>query len=417
MPKPPREVTILVSSALGAAALTYVCYRWRRRHDTKPISGSAYEALIGNTPTKFLPQLSKMLQCQVFVKLESANPGGTGKDRAAQRMIETAEQNGTLPPPRLNAQTVRHVFSPPADSRSIPDPDLELIQTAMQTSRTGGLVVEGTSGSTGIALATLCQAKGHAIIVIVPDDQAQEKKQLLETLGAVVHVVKVCSISHPQHYVKVAQRLACRAKQLGTSVLFPNQFENLDNYQVHFDTTGPEIYRHRPDVFVMSAGTGGTIAGVSRYLKMKNANTRIVLVDPEGSVLANKINHNVAFTIQQTERELLRHRYDSIAEGIGLDRVTVNFQQAIVDCAVTISDQDAVDMAHWILHHEGLLIGSSSAMNLVGVAKVAQPHQRVLTIVCDSGQRHLTRFWNRAFIESRGLAWPSIDHVPEFLLV
>lgn len=403
---------------------------------------SAYESLIGQTPCIHLPNVSKLAGRQIFVKMESWNPGGTGKDRAAASMIAAAEASGLLPEPRTTgvssccaSTSLRNFKFENSSSTSTNntnnsnhnnDDDDAILHEAMQRSYTGGLIVEGTSGSTGIALAALATAKGHACLVVLPDDQASEKKGLLEVLGAIVHVVATAAITNPQHYVNVANRLATRAVSLHQiQAVFMNQFENLANVRVHYETTGPEIWHQcHPDAFVMSAGTGGSISGVAKYLK-EQGNCRVVLVDPVGSVLYSKVEHGVAFTTQQRERALLRHRYDSIAEGIGLDRITANMEQGLpfVDTAITVSDQEAVDMAHYILKHEGLLVGSSSAMNLVGAVRTAMEFPkgsgcRVCTVICDSGQRHVTRFWNRDFIHARGLRWPEniVDSLPECIM-
>jgi cysteine synthase len=417
-----RAITGLVSCTTLIGVIGYWYWHSSRlqRKQNKHSANSAYESLIGNTPCILLPNLSKLVGRQIFVKMESWNPGGTGKDRAAASMIAVAEASGLLPEPKRNGMK-----SPPLDLKLQEpfDDDDATLNKAMQRSITGGLLVEGTSGSTGIALAALAAAKGHACLVVLPDDQAAEKRILLEVLGAVVHVVPTAAIANPQHYVNVACRLAARAVSLNIKAIFVNQFENLANFRVHYETTGPEIWKQcRPDAFVMSAGTGGTIGGVATYLK-EQGNFRTVLVDPVGSVLYSKVEHGVAFTSQQRERALLRHRYDSIAEGIGLDRITANMGKGLpfVHTAVTVSDQEAVDMAHFILKHEGLLVGSSSAMNLVGAVRTAlqlpEGCSRVCTVICDSGQRHVTRFWNRDFILSRGLQWPEdvADKIPECL--
>lgn len=409
-------------------AVVGVTIRWyrhrnpRRRRPQENNADSAYECLIGNTPCILLPNISKLVGRQIFVKMESWNPGGTGKDRAASSMIAAAQAAGQLPEPRKSAAISELTLQQVRDPSCGTDDDT-ILSKAIERSLTGGLVVEGTSGSTGIALAGLAAAQGHACLVVLPDDQADEKRTLLEVLGAVVHVVPTAAIANPQHYVNVANRLAARAVALGTKAVFINQFENLANYKVHYETTGPEIWKQcRPDAFVMSAGTGGTIAGVSKYLK-EQGSCLIILVDPAGSVLYSKVEHGVAFTSQQRERVLLRHRYDSVAEGIGLDRITANMEQGLpfVDSAMAVSDQEAVDMAHFILQHEGLLVGSSSAMNLVGAVRAALKlpggSSRVCTVICDSGQRHVTRFWNREFILSRGLIWPrdGINRIPACL--
>jgi len=337
--------------------------------------------------------LSAVLKREIFVKMECMNPSGTGKDRAAMAMIRAAEKE---------KKQLR-------------------------------VVVEGTSGSTGIALASLCASRKYPLVVVMPDDQAQEKVQLLQCYGAKVHIVPNCAISNPNHYVNTARRLA---EQMSDHACFMNQFENQANYMAHYTTTGPEIYsqirqkRRKLNCFVMSCGTGGTLSGCGKFLKEKDPNIRIILVDPPGSCLYNKIKHGVAFTLEQRERSQKRHRYDTIAEGIGLDRITacLDFGLDSIDDAFLVSDQAAVDMAHWMLRNEGMFVGSSSAMNLVGAAIAAQqlPENSVIvTIVCDSGQRHLTRFWNRDFIvNQRGLRWPgdetkkeisSTNNLPEFM--
>jgi len=294
-----------------------------------------------------------------------------------------------------------------------------VIREAMRRSRTGGLVVEGTSGSTGISLAMLAKCFGHACVVVLPDDQAEEKRTILRTLGAVVHVVPTAAISNPNHYVNVARKIADRARcNHNIRAVFVDQFENTANFDTHYATTGPELWRQCPnlDAFVMSSGTGGTMSGVSRYLKERSdGKCRTVLVDPPGSALYHKITHGVAYAQQQRERSLKRHRYDTIAEGIGLDRVTRNTSLGLdyVDEAIQVTDQEAVDMAHWLLQTEGLWVGSSSAMNVVGAVRTAlslPEGSDVVTVVCDGGHRHVTRFWNREFVTAWGLRWPGDCH-------
>jgi len=317
-----------------------------------------------------------------------------------------------------------------------------MVLRALEKSRTGGLVVEGTSGSTGIALATLCASRGHACLVVLPDDQAVEKQRILRSLGAVVYEVPTAAISNPKHYVNLGRKAAMLARdRFGVLAVFVDQFENLSNFDIHYHKTGPELLgqlralgRSRLDAFVMSSGTGGTIAGIATYLKEQQEDcyyyyddddkheheTRIVLVDPPGSSLYHKIEHGIAFAVEQRERHLRKHRYDTLAEGIGLDRITKNFSSGLdcIDGAVRVTDQEAVDMAHWILRVEGLWIGSSSAMNLVGAVRTAlslREGASVVTMVCDGGQRHATRFWDPGFVEEWGLEWPGADSVPECL--
>ena len=421
-------VATSTAASLGLLAI-WACYRrkcYRKKPSTNksrtssgPDDSSAYESLIGDTPMVRLPKLSALISRHIYVKMESLNPGGTGKDRAALSMLKAAEAAGRLPRAAATTVSPRRVVASNSNANDAPstyDSILDdVLQQSMHRSRTGGLVVEGTSGSTGISLATLCASRGHACLVVLPDDQAAEKQGILKTLGAVVHVVPNAAISNPNHYVNVARRLAERARKVwGFSAVFTDQFENVANYQVHCDQTGPEIARQCPGLcaFVMSSGTGGTISGVGRYLKENGwSRCKVILVDPPGSALYNKVEHGVAYALQQRERSLKRHRYDTLAEGIGLDRVTKNLALGVnfIDTAIRVTDQEAVDMAHWLLENEGLWVGSSSAMNIVGAVRTALDEAEgsiIATIVCDNGNRHLTRFWNRIFCIDWGLQWP-----------
>jgi len=516
------------------------------------ISRGGYESLIGNTPLLYLPHISSMLpnRAKIFVKMECMNPGGTGKDRAARSMVLDAEKRGELPPPlarnddidddsrhqRINIGVSKnnrisdgdelkkntpqlydriHDNQNPSTSSSalfnIPSNVHDAILKALHNTQTHGIIIEGTSGSTGISLASLSCSRGHATIVVMPDDQSKQKVDLLKRLGCGVVVVQNCSISNPSHYVNMARRVwewlqeerrydayywdnvLCKRnghangnRTVGDGnarppkliqAAFMNQFENLANVRSHYLTTGPEIYSQldgKVDAFVMSAGTGGTLVGVGGYLKERwwhdchagrrdvssqspvkfsHSSPRIVLVDPPGSSLYNKVKYGVAYALQQSEQTLRRHRYDTLAEGIGLDRITANFglgcdaivwggrkaafgdriamlandddyarclddalpstfdrQSKIIDDALFVTDQQAVDMAHLLLRREGLFVGSSTAINLVGALAVAStmpPGSNVVTVVCDGGQRHVGRFWNRDFVvKERRLVWP-----------
>lgn len=434
-----------VGLGLGAASIVmlvgYAFHRRDKRHiaDDETQPPSAHEALIGSTPLVRLEKISTLVGRNIWVKMESMNPGATGKDRAALAMIRQAEREGLLPPPvivslsSLDLQVQKRTNSTSTNAANQQDPVMmQILHRAYQKSRSGGIVVEGTSGSTGIALTTLAASRGHACLVVMPDDQAAEKQAILRALGAIVYVVPTAAISNPKHYVNIARRLAQMACANGIQAAFMNQFENEANFQMHYQSTGPELW-HQFQVratarenrwpfflargphlaaFVMSAGTGGTISGMGKYLKeQSNGACQIVLVDPPGSSLYHKVKHGVAFAPQQREQLLQRHRYDTIAEGIGLDRLTHNLSLGLgyVDDAIAVSDQEAVDMAHFLLETEGLWVGSSSAMNVVGAIRVAsqlEPNAHVVTIICDSGARHATRLWNRDFIVGRGLSWP-----------
>ena len=416
-------LAIAVSSLLVSEKRKY-----KRQDDVSP-QEPVYEKLIGSTQLVRLDKLSGLVGRSIWVKMESMNPGATGKDRAALGMLQEAERQKMLPPPALmSLSSLTLKPQPLMDQES--NPMMEIVDKAFRKSRTGGIVVEGTSGSTGIALANLSAARGHACLVVLPDDQASEKQAILRALGAVVYVVPTAAISNPNHYVNIARRLAEKAQAKGIQAAFMNQFENEANFDFHYRVTGPELWdqfhaetmrsgifnfwrgAQQLSAFVMSAGTGGTISGVGKHLKERSTGMcRVVLVDPPGSSLYNKVKHGVAFAPQQREQKLQRHRYDTIAEGIGLDRVTHNLSLGLdfVDDAIAVSDQEAVDMAHFLLQVEGLWVGSSSAMNIVGAIRVAlglEATSNVVTIVCDSGSRHVTRMWNRDFVTKWGLEWP-----------
>ena len=473
---------------------------------SNPITQGGYESLIGNTPLLYLPHLSSLIpnNVKIYVKMENMNPGGTGKDRAAKSMILDAEQKGDLPHPlgfvidkrggiveqrdgSEHPESENNKVESTCDNSNIPQNIQSAIETALHNTQTHGIIIEGTSGSTGISLASISSSRGHGVIVVMPDDQSLQKREFLERLGCGVVVVKNCSISNPGHYVNVARRIwewvqierryddwywkhIITAKKSGDNehvnsnctrlikAAFMNQFENLANLHSHYLSTGPEIYEQlngEVDAFVMSAGTGGTIVGVGGYLKDRwwldhgrklkpqRARPKIVLVDPPGSSLYNKVKFGVAYAPQMSEQRLRRHRYDTLAEGIGLDRITANFglgcidigwkqdgisfktkidttqshpgghlieKSKVIDDAISITDQQAVYMAHYLLRHEGLFVGSSTAMNIVGALMLAQtmpPGSNLVTVVCDGGQRHTSRFWNKDFIKEWGLTWPT----------
>ncbi|PIA13842.1 OAS-TL 2 protein [Coemansia reversa NRRL 1564] len=337
--------------------------------------------LIGNTPLMRINSLSEATGCEILGKAEFLNPGGSSKDRVALFLVEQAEAAGQLKP------------------------------------HTGNSIFEGTSGSTGISLAMVARAKGYDCHIVMPNDQAIEKAQLLERYGATVERVPPCSIVDEGHFVNVARRRAAEFgagndKQRG---YFVDQFENPRNAEAHFRTTGPEILQQtngRIDAFVHGSGTGGTIAGVTRYLKKHVSGLRSILADPQGSGLANKINHGVMFATTEREGTRRRQQVDSLVEGVGLNRLTRNFASllrtdgCLLDGAESVSDADAVRMSRWLMAHDGLFIGSSSAINCVAALRMARqlgPGHTIVTVLADSGQRHLTRFWCDSVLATRGL--------------
>lgn len=436
------NITFIFTGAVVVTAAYAVQKSFRRNREDTSVRTAHEQLILNGTPMVKLQVVSKLLDRNVFVKMECLNPGGTGKDRAALSMIWRAEQEGLLPKPILTRNHDNDLLLHPmiksseelietrntsqkGETKSTSTHTLEqMITQAMKRSRTGGLVVEGTSGSTGIALATLCAARGHACLVVLPDDQAKEKQTILRSLGAVVYEVPTASISNPNHYVNIARKAAILAREtMQIDAVFTDQFENEANFDIHYHQTGPELWaqrRGKVDAFIMSSGTGGTIAGVGSYLKERNPAVQIVLVDPPGSALYHKVEHGVAYAVEQRERTLKKHRYDTLAEGIGLDRVTHNFTLGLdsIDRSIRVTDQEAVDMAHWMLRTEGLWMGSSSAMNCVGALRVAldlPSGSNVVTMICDGGQRHATRFWNPDFVKDWGLKWPDDNCIPECL--
>jgi cysteine synthase A len=335
--------------------------------------GSGYSSLIGNTRLIRLASLSRESGCEILGKCEFLNPGGSGKDRVALRAVEAAERAGLLQP--------------------------------------GGLLVEGTSGSTGISLALLARARGYSCAIFLPNDQAAEKAALLRRLGAAVTETPPVSIVNAGHYVNRARAAAAAAAAAGTPALFVDQFDSPHNAAAHYEGTGPELWAQtggRVDAFVCGAGTGGTLGGVGRFLKEATGGAaRVHLVDPPGSVLLRLVNDGVAWAPQLAERTLRRHRADTLVEGVGLDRVTANMAAALpyIDSAWGVSDAEAVGMARRLLREEGLFLGSSSALNCVGALRAAAalgPGHTVVTLLCDSGARHLSRFWCDEVVREAG---------------
>ncbi|KFH45486.1 Cysteine synthase-like protein [Hapsidospora chrysogenum ATCC 11550] len=341
--------------------------------DDDGVASDGIEACIGNTPLIKIRSLSEATGRTILAKAEFLNGAGNSpKDRVALNMIREAESQGLLVPHR------------------------------------GDTIYEGTVGSTGISLATLAHARGYKAHICMPDDQSYEKSDLLHHLGAEVERVTVAPITSPDHFVNLARRRAEEHERVhadGSKGFFANQFESTANWQAHFRTTGPEIHRQtegRIDAFVAGAGTGGTISGVARYLReeAKLRDVKIVLADPQGSGLYNKIRHGVMYSPTEREGTRRRQQVDSIVEGIGINRVTENFEAGrdLVDDAVKVTDEQACRMARWLVEKDGIFVGSSSSVNCVAavVAAVSLPEgSQVVTVLCDSGTRHLSKFWKR----------------------
>ncbi|MCC3590340.1 cysteine synthase A [Microcoleus sp. PH2017_28_MFU_U_A] len=318
---------------------------------------NGFVGTIGNTPLIRLNSFSDETGCEILGKAEFLNPGGSVKDRAALYIIKDAEEKGLLKP--------------------------------------GGTVVEGTAGNTGIGLAHICNAKGYKCLIVIPDTQSQEKIDALKTLGAEVRTVPAVPYKDPNNYVKLSGRLAAEME----NAVWANQFDNLANRQAHFETTGPEIWEQtdgKIDAWVAATGTGGTFAGVSMFLKLKNPAIKAVLADPMGSGL---------YSYFKTGE--IKTEGSSITEGIGTSRVTGNMENVSVDDAIQIDDTEAVRVVYQLLRKEGLFMGGSVGINVgaaVALAKQMGPGHRIVTVLCDGGARYQSRLFDRQWLASKGLS-------------
>jgi cysteine synthase A len=314
--------------------------------------------VIGKTPLVRLNRASEMTGCEILGKAEFLNPGGSVKDRAALYMILDAEQRGVLKP--------------------------------------GGTIVEGTAGNTGIGLALVGNARGYKTIIVIPETQSQEKKDMLRLCGAELREVSAVPYKDPNNYVHVSERVA---REIGA--FWANQWDNTANRDGHIKSTGPEIWEQtggKVDGFTCAIGTGGTLAGVSTFLKSKNKKIRTAAADPEGAAMYDWIKH-----------KQLKSSGSSITEGIGLGRVTKNIEGAPVDDAYRIPDSEALPLLFSLLKQEGLCLGGSSGINVAGAIRLARdlgPGHTVVTILADSGTRYQSKLFNRKFLESKGLPSP-----------
>jgi cysteine synthase A len=315
---------------------------------------------VGNTPLIRLKGVSEETGCEILGKAEFMNPSGSIKDRAAKFIISTAEASGEL--------------------------------------GSGGTVVEGTAGNTGIGLAHICNAHGYRCIIFIPETQSPEKLDLLRALGAEVRAVPAVPYKDPNNFQKLAGRLA---SEMDNSI-WANQFDNLANREAHIQTTGPEIWRDtdgKIDAFVSTSGTGGTIGGTSHFLKSKNLNIMTVLADPTGTATWHYIKYGEAKVVGG----------DSISEGIGSTRITANFEGAPIDDAEMIPDQECVDTVYRLLYEDGLFLGGSSGINVAAAIRVARslgPNHTIVTLLCDSGTRYQSRLYNPDWLKEQGLYPP-----------
>jgi cysteine synthase A len=319
---------------------------------------------IGNTPLIRLKRASEATGCEILGKAEFLNPGSSVKDRAALFIIEDAEKRGRLRP--------------------------------------GGVVVEGTAGNTGIGLALVGNARGYRTVIVIPDTQSQEKKDMLRLCGADLREVPAVPYRDPNNYVHVSERLAAElAKSEPQGVIWANQWDNLANREGHIRTTGQEIWQQtdgKVDGFVCAVGTGGTYAGVSMALKEHNKNVKTALADPMGAALYNYF-----------KKGELKSEGSSITEGIGQGRITKNLEGAPVDIPFQIPDSEALPIIFDLLKHEGLCLGGSSGINVAGAIRLAKelgPGHTIVTILADYGTRYASKMFNPAFLRSKNLPVP-----------
>ncbi|MDF2115559.1 cysteine synthase A [Roseiarcaceae bacterium H3SJ34-1] len=319
---------------------------------------------IGNTPMIKLQRASELTGCTILGKAEFMNPGGSVKDRAGLAIIQDAIAKGQLQP--------------------------------------GGIVVEGTAGNTGIGLALVANTLGFRTVIVIPETQSQEKKDMLRLQGAELLEVPAVPYSNPNNYVKVSGRIAEKlAKETPEGAIWANQFDNVANRQGHIDTTGPEIYDQtdgKVDGFTCAVGTGGSLAGVGMALKARNKNIKIALSDPMGAALYSYYTSGT-----------LKSEGSSITEGIGQGRITANLVDAPIDMAYQITDEEALPIVFDIAEHEGLLLGGSSGINIAGAIRLAKemgPGHTIVTLLCDSGVRYASKLFNPAFLREKHLPVP-----------
>jgi cysteine synthase len=313
--------------------------------------------VIGNTPLLKVQSLSAITGCEIFMKCENLNPGGTIKDRPALNMVVEAIAKGVLKP--------------------------------------GMTIVEGTAGNTGIGLAMVGQALGHKVIVVMPEGMAIEKHKVLKLYGAEVVETAACAYSDERHFFKVGKKIG----QSSPDYWWANQFDNPDNYLSHYHSTAPEMYEQmdgKLDAVVVAAGSGGTAAGVSKFMKEKNHNIKIIMPDPMGSGICNFFNTG---------------HFDSdgkytMTEGVGITRMVENFKWIKQDTCYTIDDQKLTSLAMYLREKEGLVMGMSSMLNLAGAFNTALkmgPGRRICTFMCDGGERAISKMYNPEFLKEKGL--------------
>ncbi|HXW41329.1 MAG TPA: cysteine synthase A [Xanthobacteraceae bacterium] len=321
---------------------------------------------IGNTPLIKLERVSAATGCTILGKAEFMNPGQSVKDRPARQIVLEAEKRGEIRP--------------------------------------GGLVVEGTAGNTGIGLALVANARGYRTLIIIPDTQSQEKKDMLRLAGAQLVEVPAAPYSNPNNYQHIARRLAEQLRQREPNgVLYADQWNNLDNRLAHYLTTGPEIWQQtdgKIDGFICAIGTGGTLAGVAKYLREKKKDVVIGCADPHGAAMYELFAHGAAKASPG----------NSITEGIGLGRVTPIVDGLKVEKPYLIPDAEAVPIIFDLLEHEGLCLGGSTGINVAGAVRLARelgPGHVIVTILADYGTRYQSKLFNPAFLRGKNLPVPA----------
>ena len=319
---------------------------------------------IGNTPLIRLRRASEETGCTILGKAEFLNPGGSVKDRAALFIVKDAEERGLLEP--------------------------------------GGVIVEGTAGNTGIGLALVGNALGYKSVIVMPETQSQEKKDMLRLCGADLRLVPAVPYANPMNYVRYSETLAKEvAATAQNGAIWANQFDNLANRRAHYETTGPEIWDQtdgKVDAFVASVGTGGTLAGTAIALKELNKNVKCYLADPMGSAIYSHYAHGV-----------LKAEGNSITEGIGQGRITKNLEGAPLDGWFQVTDEEMLPVLFDLVTEEGLILGGSTGINILGAVKIARelgPGHVIVTILADYGTRYQSKLFNPSFLREKKLPVP-----------
>ncbi|MGB0497052.1 MAG: cysteine synthase A [Rubricella sp.] len=319
---------------------------------------------VGNTPLIRLRKASEITGCDVYGKAEFLNPGQSVKDRAALSIIRAAEADGTLRP--------------------------------------GGTIVEGTAGNTGIGLSLVGAALGYRTVIVIPETQSEEKKDMLRLAGAQLVEVPAAPYRNPNNFVRYSERLAkAMAETEPNGAIWANQFDNVANKQAHIDTTAPEILKQtggKVDGFICAVGSGGTLAGVAEGLRAAKPGVRIGIADPDGAGL---------YSYFRTGEIAMEG--SSIAEGIGQVRITKNLEGLEVDYAYNIHDAEGLPVMFDLLREEGLCLGLSSGINVAGAIRMGRdmgPGHTIVTILCDYGTRYASKLYNPAFLREKGLPVP-----------